>query len=248
MVKRNEILKYLDELLSVSEFDDYCVNGLQVEGKTDIKKIVLGVSVSKRFFEEAIRNNADMIIVHHGLFWKSDPSPMRLTGIMRERLALLIKNDINLCGYHLPLDAHPEFGNNAQIMSRLGIELLAPADVGFLGQLPQPMPFDEFSALLNDKLETRAQVFPYGPKMVQRIIVISGGSSNDYKIAVSLGADTFIGGDMRENIVRELEETGLNFFHAGHYNTEKFGVQALGEVISGKFNIPCQYIDIPNPV
>ena len=248
MALRNEIIKYLNDLVQVSEFDDYCVNGLQVEGKKEIEKIVLGVSVSKRFFEEAIQNNADMIIVHHGLFWKSDPSPMRLTGIMRERLALLIKNDINLLGYHLPLDAHPEFGNNAQIMKRLQLETLAPVDVGFLGQPSSPISLKEFSNLVNDRLETSAQVFPYGPTTVQRVFVMSGGSSRYYDMAAAVGADTFVAGEIKENIVRELEEIGLNFIHAGHYNTEKFGIQALGQVISERFKIPCQFIDIPNPV
>ncbi len=248
MVQRNVIIKYVDELLHISEFDDFCVNGMQVEGKDEISKIVLGVSVSKRFFELAIENDADLIIVHHGLFWKNDPSPARLTGIQRERVALLIKNDINLLGYHLPLDAHPELGNNAQIMKRLELDTIAPVDVGFLGKLSNPLPITEFSNLVNGRLETSAQIFPYGPKTVHRVFVMSGGSSRYYDMAAAMGADTFIGGDIKENIVRDLEEVGLNFIHAGHYNTEKFGIQALGQAISDQFNIPCHFIDVPNPV
>jgi len=248
MTDRNEIIVFLNDLLHVNEFEDYCVNGMQVEGKRDVRSIVVGVSASKRMFEAAIHQGADMIIVHHGLFWKGDPSPMQLTGMLRDRLALLMKHDINLLGYHLPLDAHPELGNNAQIMKRLNLEPIAPVDVGFLGQLSEAAPRERFARLVNEVLETTAQVFPFGPDLVQRVLVISGGSSQQYKTAAIIGADTFIGGDIRENIVRELEEVGLNFIHAGHYNTEKFGVQALASAIVNRFNIPCHFIDIPNPV
>jgi dinuclear metal center YbgI/SA1388 family protein len=248
MTERNEIVLFLNDLLQVNEFADYCVNGVQVEGKRDVRSVVFGVSASKRLFEAAIQQGADMIIVHHGLFWKSDPSPMQLTGTLRERVALLIKNDISLLGYHLPLDAHPELGNNAQILKRLNLERIAPVDVGFLGQLPRPASMEQFARIVEESLETTAQIFPYGPNLVQRVLVISGGSSQQYKTAAVIGADTFIGGDIRENIVRELEEVGLNFIHAGHYNTEKFGVQALVQVIASQFNIPCRFVDIPNPV
>ena len=132
---REKIVSYLNGLLNISEFEDYCVNGMQVEGKRNVKKIVLGVSVSQRLFQQAIKKKADMIIVHHGIFWKSDPHPFYLTGIFRKRLALLIKNDINLLAYHLPLDAHPEIGNNAQIMKLLNIEPTKRVDVGLLGRL-----------------------------------------------------------------------------------------------------------------
>ncbi|MDW7681190.1 MAG: Nif3-like dinuclear metal center hexameric protein, partial [bacterium] len=128
MIQRSKLLNYLADFLKVAEFDDYCINGLQLEGTDTIKTVVLGVSVSRRLFQQAIARRADMIIVHHGLFWKNDPSPLALTGIMRERVALLITNNINLAGYHLPLDAHPEIGNNAQIMKRLNIVPIQPVD------------------------------------------------------------------------------------------------------------------------
>ena len=148
MVHRDEIVKYINDFLNVSEFNDYCVNGLQVEGKQTIDKIVLGVSVSERLFQAAIHEKADMIIVHHGFFWKSDPSPYSLRGIFRQRLALLLKNDINLLGYHLPLDAHPEIGNNARILKRLDMKQLQAVDVGFLGELTSPLPFNNFVQFL----------------------------------------------------------------------------------------------------
>ncbi|MBC8184100.1 Nif3-like dinuclear metal center hexameric protein [candidate division KSB1 bacterium] len=248
MANRDEILNYLNDLLNVTEFDDYCVNGMQVEGKEDVKKIVLGVSVSQRLFQQAIEKNADMILVHHGIFWKSDAQPFSLTGIFRERLALLLKNDINLLAYHLPLDAHPEFGNNAMIMKKLNIKPIKPVEIGFLGELKTKIKWDEFINQINEKIETESQVFHFGTEYVQKVLILSGGSSRYYFLTKENGADVFIGGDIKENIVRELEETNVNYINAWHYNTEKFGVQALVEIITKKFAVRCEFIDIPNPV
>ena len=248
MAKRDEIVQYINNLLNINEFEDLSVNGLQVEGKEEIQKIGLGVSVSERLFHAALQENADMIIVHHGAFWKNAPSPYILTGIHRKRMALLLKNDINLVAYHLPLDTHPEIGNNAQIMERLHIEPIQPVEVGFLGQLRAPLKLEKFIDIVNKELQTTCQIFPFGPPEVHRVLVNSGGSSRFYELALKNNADTFLGGDMRENIVRELEEVGLNFVHAGHYNTEKFGIQALGKKLEQQFKLKCVFVDIPNPV
>ena len=248
MAKRDDIIDYISDFLNVSEFEDLSANGLQVEGKTEIGKIILGVSVSERLFKTAIEQKADMVIVHHGAFWKNVTTPNILTGIFRKRMALLIKNDINLAAYHLPLDAHSEIGNNAQIMQRLNIEPIKQVEVGFLGRLNKPVPIKTFAETVNEKLQTNSLVFPSGSPNVQQLLVISGGSSRYYQLALDNDADTFLGGDMKENVVRELEEVGLNFIHAGHYNTEKFGVQALGEKLSQQFNLSCNFIDIPNPI
>jgi dinuclear metal center YbgI/SA1388 family protein len=248
VVKRDEIIDYINNYLNISNFDDLSVNGLQVEGKEAIEKIVLGVSVSERLFQTAVTEQADMVIVHHGAFWKNAPSPYILTGIHRYRMALLIKNDINLAAYHLPLDAHAEIGNNAQIMKRLEIESIKPVEVGFLGRLKQPVPLEMFTDTVNKALQTNAQVFGFGSPGVQRVLVMSGGTSRYYQLALENNADTFLGGDMKENVVRELEEVGMNFINAGHYNTEKFGVQALGEKLSQQFNLSCKFVDIPNPI
>lgn len=248
MVKRDEIIQYINELLNNSEFEDDSVNGLQVEGKAEIERIVLGVSCSERLFQAAVERQADLIIVHHGLFWKQSPSPYILTGIFRNRIALLIKNDINLAAYHLPLDAHVELGNNAQIVKRLQIEPIKPVEVGFLGRLRVPLSLKKLVDMINKELQTKSQVFSYGSPDVHRVLVLSGGTSRYYQLALENDADTFIGGDMRENVVRELEEVGLNFIDAGHYNTEKFGVQALGDKLKQEFAVNCEFIDIPNPV
>jgi len=248
MVKRDELIQYINELLTISEFDDLGVNGLQAEGKREIQHVILGVSVSERFFQAAVQENADMVIVHHGAFWKNVPSPYILTGIHRNRMALLIKNDINLAAYHLPLDAHPEIGNNAQIMKRLNIEPIQQVEVGFLGQLKSPLKFNKFVDRVNRELQTTSIAFQFGAPETHRILVISGSSSRYYQLALDNDADTFLGGDMKENVVRELEEVGLNFIHAGHYNTEKFGVQALGVKLEQEFDLTCQFVDISNPV
>jgi len=248
MAKRDDVIDYINDLLNISEFDDLSVNGLQVEGKEDIQKIVLGVSVSERLFQTAVEENADMVIVHHGAFWKNTPSPYLLTGIFRNRMALLLKNDINLAAYHLPLDAHPEIGNNARIMNRLQIEPIQQVEVGFLGKLKAPMKLEHFIEVVNMELQTTCMVFPFGSPDVHCVLVISGSSSRYYQLALDNNADTFLGGDMRENVVRELEEVNLNFINAGHYNTEKLGVQALGEKLQQEFEVTGKFIDIPNPV
>ena len=248
MAKRNEIIQYIDDLLAINEFEDLGVNGLQVEGREEIHKIILGVSTSERLYRAAVEQGADMIIVHHGAFWKNADKAYILTGIHRNRMALLIKNDINLAGYHLPLDAHPEIGNNACILNRLGMEQVQQVEVGILGQLPAPEQFDKFVERVDKQLETSSLSFPFGSASAHRVLVISGSSSRYYQLALDHDADTFLGGDMREEIVRELEEVGLNFIHAGHYNTEKFGVQALGQKLEKDFAVTCKFIDISNPV
>lgn len=248
MALKKEILEFCATTLGVADFDDFCVNGLQVDGKDEVKKIVLGVSVSERFLTEAINAEADMILVHHGLFWKNSPNPMHITGLFYRRLKILMENNVSLAGFHLPLDAHSDLGNNAQIIQKLGMTLGAAVEVGYMGHLPQKEPFDVFVSRVNELLETSAQVFPYGPAEVKDVLVLSGGSSGAYPMALAHGADTFLCGDVRENFVREFEEVGLNFINAGHYNTEKLGIQALGQLLENTFEVGVEFIDIPNPV
>jgi dinuclear metal center YbgI/SA1388 family protein len=248
MAQRDEIVRFLAELLSVRDFEDECVNGLQVEGKREVRNIALGVSVSVRLFEAALAQGADMVVVHHGLFWKSDSQPFALRGVMRKRLGLLLGADVSLLAYHLPLDAHPEVGNNAQLLARLGLSRKQAVYVGYLGSLPEPLSLDAFVDRVNTQIGAQAQVFPYGPDHVQQVAVVSGGASPEYHMALGAGADTFLAGDIRENIVRELEEAGINYINAGHYNTERFGIQALGERVRDTFDVGVEFIDVPNPV
>ncbi len=251
---RKELSEYLATLLETERFKDYCVNGIQVEGKDEINRIVTGVSVSRRLFAEAIANNADAVIVHHGLFWKGDPDPFHLNEVMAARVRDLMKHDINLYGYHLPLDTHPTLGNNAQIAQKLGMEVMDRVDIedwekaGFVCRLPEPVVRDAFLRKVDQELDTQAQLFPYGADQVHRVLVLSGGSSKYYRVALENDCDTFLGGDIHENVVRSVEEAGLNFVAGGHYNTEKCGIMALGDHLREKFGLDVEWVDVPNPV
>ncbi|MBN1351738.1 Nif3-like dinuclear metal center hexameric protein [candidate division KSB1 bacterium] len=247
MVKCKTLVEFLAQYLSVADFDDGCVNGLQVEGKEEIRKIVAGVSASQRLFQQASRESADLVLVHHGLFWKKQPL-LALTGFQKQRLLMLLRDDINLLAYHLPLDAHPQLGNNARILAELKLAQSAAVDVGFIGEYQRSLAFADFITLIREKITPEPMVFHFGAEAVKRVLVISGGSSYSYGIADNFCVDTFICGDMKENFVREIEETGLNVINAGHYNTEKFGIQALCGLIREEFDVSCQFIDIPNPV
>lgn len=243
--KRNDIIEYLDEYLKVKDFKDYCHNGLQIEGKENISKIVSGVTISMKLIEEAVQRKADMIIVHHGFFILDIPSPLELRGLYRARIKEILLHDLNLAGYHLPLDAHPTIGNNISLCKLFGVKKINKVDVGFIGELEEAVDLGEFVKMVNEKLETKSSVFSFGKKKVKNVAIISGGSSPDFEAAFNQGADMFIGGDMREGIVRKIEEIGLNFINAGHYNTEKLGIQNLGKLIEKKFKVKTEFVDIP---
>ncbi|MDP8226793.1 MAG: Nif3-like dinuclear metal center hexameric protein [Candidatus Celaenobacter polaris] len=251
MVKRNEIVEFCNEYLKADTFNDYCYNGLQIEGKENISKIVTGVSLSRQFIKKAIDEKADMIIVHHGLFKNQLGDPPRIIGIFRQRIKLILENNINLCGYHLPLDAHPEIGNNislARLLELQNIERLnSPyyGEIGYIGEIKQKMKFEDFKKYIDKVIDTNSYILAAGHKFVKKVGIISGGSSIDYSIAFEKGADTFVTGDIKENVVREVEEIGMNFINAGHYNTEKLGVQNIGKLVSETFSLETKFIDIP---
>ncbi|MDP3043188.1 MAG: Nif3-like dinuclear metal center hexameric protein [bacterium] len=244
-INRNKIVKFCEDYLKVKDFNDYCVNGLQVEGAEEVDKIVTGVSISKQLIKSAINKKAQMIIVHHGIFGNQIGKPPKFTGYLRNRLKIILENDINLCGFHLPLDAHPAIGNNISLCKLLGIKKAAPFNVGFIGELEKEMDFKNFADLVNKKLSTNSYIIGAGPKKIKKVGVISGGASPDFKSAAELGADTFLCGDIREEVVRAVEEIGVNFINAGHYNTEKLGIQNLGNLIAKKFGIEVEFVDVP---
>lgn len=248
LVEVKEIIKYLEDYLKVKDFEDSCANGLQVEGAPKVNKIITGVSLSQKLIETAIKKKAKMIMVHHGVFNKNLPSPFQLKGVIRNRLKLLLENNINLAGFHLPLDAHPIIGNNAGLCKLLGIKNIEPVYVGFAGDLAEPMKFSDFVVLVNKKLETNSRIMPAGPRIIKRVGVISGGAARNFAQAKEAGADTYMCGDICESVVREVEEAGINYINAGHYNTEKLGIQNLGELVEKKFKIKVEFIDIPNDV
>ncbi len=247
-MQRDALIQHLNELLEISEFQDYCVNGLQVVGKQEVRKVAAGVSVSRRLFQAALEWGADLLLVHHGLFWKSDPFPFFLRGVQRERLALLLGNDLNLAAYHLPLDAHPVYGNNRQILDRLGLRPVESLKIGFVGEFETPLSQKAFLDRVDQALLCEAQPFFYGKEKIRTVLVISGASSAAYEEAAQRGVDAFLGGDVREENVRGIEEVGLNYVAAGHYNTERFGVQALLPHLEKEFGLETRFFEVPNPV
>lgn len=247
-VKRDKLIAFCNEYLKVKDFEDGCHNGLQVEGRGDIKKIVTGVSLSQKLIEEALACKADMLLVHHGFFANDIPSPLCLDGYRRERLKLLLVNDLSLAGYHLPLDAHPLIGNNISLIKKLGVAKIKPLDLGFIGELPQGIDFDKFRKRVEEQICTHTIALAAGKKKVKKIAVISGSASPRFELAAAAGADVYISGDIREEVVRKIEEVGINFINAGHYNTEKDGIRNLGQVLAKKFAISSEFVDVPNEI
>lgn len=247
MIHRTDLVSHLNQYLNIDQFQDYCVNGLQIEGKPYINKVVLGVSISQRFISAAINAQADMLIVHHGLFWKSTPHPLSLAGLLLKRLKPIILNEINLVSYHLPLDAHPVIGNNAQILEKLSLEIVEPLDVGFIGSFSKPIPVEDFKRKLEMILPQPPHHLAYGRDTIQTVGVISGGASRELEHFAQKNIDVFLTGDVQEQSVRTAEELEIHYFIAGHYNTERFGPLALMDYISEKFDVDAQFIDIENP-
>lgn len=242
---RDRIAGFCSAYLRAGSFKDCCANGLQVEGSRKVSRLISGVTLSQRLIHAAIERRAQMIIVHHGIFGEQIGRLPVISGPLRNRLKLLLLHDISLCGFHLPLDAHPRIGNNASLCRRLGLKKLLPVDIGFIGSLPKAVPTKSFTRLVEQRLSVKAQVIPAGPARVRRVCVISGGSSNYFSQAAAAGADTFICGDLRESVVRAVEEAGINLINAGHYNTEKLGIQNLGRLIARKFGIKADFVDVP---
>ncbi len=247
MVNRDDLLQYVDTLLDCQTFQDYCVNGLQVEGRARVTRIATGVSASMRFFQAALDWGADLLLVHHGLFWKNTPHPFALTGVLRHRVAFLLAQDVNLAAYHLPLDAHPELGNNAQILAYLEAVNLAPIEVGHTGRIdpPRDVPW------LMDRLR-KASPGPVthvggGPELIRTVTVISGGASNLVELVASRGSDAFVTGDLAEQVPRLAEELGIHVFSLGHYNSERLGIMALGHRLQDTFNLPVRFFEVENP-
>jgi dinuclear metal center YbgI/SA1388 family protein len=245
-VSRNKIVRFCEDYLKVRGFEDHCLNGLQVQGAEQVEKIVTGVSLSQKLIQAAIAKNAQMIMVHHGLFESQLKKPPRITGYLKDRLKLLLENELNLCGFHLPLDAHPEIGNNISLCRLLGVEKnRRPYDIGFIGELAKETTFAGFVGLVNRKLGVKAYALNSGLKKIKRIGVVSGGAASWFQGAVDAGADTFLCGEIQEPMVRMAEEISANFISAGHYNTEKLGINNLGELVSKKFKVQVEFVDIP---
>ena len=249
VVTRDVLLAEANALLQPERFDDYCPNGLQVEGKVDVRLLVSGVTASLRLIERAVACGADAIVVHHGYFWKGD-SPV-LTGMLRRRIGLLLQHNISLLAYHLPLDAHLTLGNNAMLAMQLGIEQASPVTEGGLlwsGVLPKPCDSAALSAHLERVLQRQPLHFGEGPKSIRRVAWCTGAAQGYLSDAVKSGADAYITGEASEQTVHEAREQGIHCFAAGHHATERYGVQALGERLATQLGIEAHFIDIDNPV
>lgn len=252
MLDRRELLKHLDALLQTSRFRDYCPNGLQVAGREHISRIVTGVTASQALIDQAIALGADTILVHHGYFWRGEDE--RVVGIKKERLKALLTHDINLIAYHLPLDAHPVYGNNAQLADILNLQtdaLLNEADpysVGNIGRLPKPMTAREFSDWIADALQREPLHIGEETDIIETIGWCTGGAQGYLQLAVDAGVDAFLTGEINEPAVHLARETGTHFFSAGHHATERYGVKALGEYLAAEFGLTVDFVDVDNPV
>ncbi len=246
---RNELENHLNQLLEISRFRDYCPNGLQVEGREEIHSIVSGVTASMDLLEAAISSNADAIIVHHGYFWRGENAC--LTGIKGRRIALLITNNINLFAYHLPLDVHPELGNNAQLAKKLGLietDRFGEQDIAVLGEPAQPMTLSALAEKISLTLMRKPMMIGDPNKPIKRIAWCTGAAQSYFDAAIQMDIDAFITGEISEQTVHIARESGIAFLAAGHHATERYGVQALGEHLAQQFGLKHQFIDIDNPV
>lgn len=246
---RNDLVAYLDEFLGVTTFRDYCPNGLQVEGRAGICRIVSGVSASLALLEAAIAADADAVLVHHGYFWKSED--MRLTGTRRRRIALLLEHDLNLFAYHLPLDAHPGIGNNVELGRRLGFEVegwFGEQDTAAFGRLSKPATLGDLVRGIGIRLEREPLVIGDPVRSVARIAWCTGAAQGYLEEAIKLGVDVYLTGEVSEQTVHLARESGIAFIAAGHHATERYGVQALGRELAQRFGLEHRFIDIPNPV
>ena len=250
-ISRLELQNYLDGMLRVSEISDYCPNGLQVEGTGNIEKIVTGVTASQALVNAAIEANADALIVHHGYFWKGESQAV--TGMKKRRLSALLANDLNLFAYHLPLDVHPEFGNNRQLASILDIQNISavtgvkPVGVVMQGNFEEPIEGLALQAKLQELLGRDVLIEGPMSKPISTLAWCTGGGQGFIEQAVELGVDAFITGEVSEQTVHTAREMGITFFAAGHHATERYGVKSLGEHIKQQFDVSVEFIDIDNP-
>ena len=266
MTSRDELSRYLADLFQYQNFKDYSENGLQVEGKEKIERIVFGVSFNRLFLEQAVEKKADALIVHHGIFQEG---VFKLKGTLKQKVKKLLENEISLYGIHLPMDAHPELGHGTLLLSAVGAQGIEPFDLGFLGENVQNHTLDRMLEIFHNQLhpenldisgrERKDPVLSFstkygfdvlrnGPEIPKKMALFTGSSSGFYEEAVEKGVDTFFGGDIKERTPAFSYETRTNFINLGHYFSEKPGILALKKRIEEKFDVRTDYIEIPNPV
>ncbi|OOZ42609.1 Nif3-like dinuclear metal center hexameric protein [Solemya elarraichensis gill symbiont] len=250
MIQPEALANWCSQLLDAGQFDDYCPNGLQVEGLRPISSIVSGVTACEALIDEAIEAGADAILVHHGYFWKGETEV--LTGMKAQRIRKLIQHNISLLAYHLPLDAHIQLGNNAQLGQLLGFQQMAPIDdpkgLWWAAETSKPLDAIQMAGQLAQVLGRLPLHIDGGNGLIRKISWCTGGAQGYINEAAALGADAYISGEISEHTFHAARELGIHYFAAGHHATERYGVQALGERIADEFGINHKFIDIDNPV
>ena len=243
-----ELIDHLDDLLRIGDFEDLGPNGLQVPADREVERVVTGVTAQRELIERAIAEDAQLVLVHHGLFWRFNP--VGLTPVLAERLRPLFKHDVALAGYHLPLDAHPEVGNNALLAEALGCDdHVAFGTVGRGGSFAEPVPISTLVERVAAACGGREPLlFDGGPAAVRRIAIVSGGAAGELPRAIEEGYDAFLTGEPKEHVMADAREAGIHFIAAGHYATETFGVRRLGDLLAEHHGIVHEFVDIPNPV
>jgi dinuclear metal center YbgI/SA1388 family protein len=251
MAKLTRIVAYLNAILTPQNIDDYCPNGLQVEGRAEVEKIVTGVTASQQLIDCAVDQGADLILVHHGYFWKGERP--NIIGIKKRRIKTLLAQDLSLLAYHLPLDVHPEYGNNAQLAKILGWNMDEARLINGMPPLVrsavfnEPMSGDELAAHLTNKL-CREPLHIAAKRDIKKVAWCTGAAQSYLQRAVNAGADAFISGEISEQTVHEAKENNIHYFAAGHHATERYGVQALGQKLAEKFALESVFVDCDNPV
>lgn len=248
-MKRDELARYLDELLQPARFRDYSPNGLQVEGRAEVRRVVAGVSASQALLETAAARGADAVLVHHGWFWKGEDG--RITGLRRRRIGTALAHDLNVFAYHLPLDAHPELGNNAQLAQAFGWQpegRFGEQDIAWIGRLPQAGTAGGVAAAVAAALGRAPQLIGDAARPVTRVAWCSGGAQGYFEEAIARGADLYLSGEISEPTVHLARESGVAYLAAGHHATERGGVRALAAHLAQHCGIECEFVDIDNPV
>ena len=253
MADRDEILGWCDELLDSGSFEDYGPNGLQVPGGRDVSKIATGVTANLETLERGIESGAELLITHHGLLWGDEVSPLSVP--MASRLRALLCADVSLAAYHLPLDAHPEIGNNALLRDALGLDpdprpfgQAKGSAVGLIGRAPEPIGVAELGRRLSEAVGREPLVFESGPERISTVGVVTGAGGFALHEAGPMGLDALVTGEPSEPVMGEAREYGIHFLAGGHYATETFGIRRLGELAVERFEVEHAFIDVPNPI
>lgn len=244
-----ELRDYIGSELEVGRFRDYCPNGIQVEGRPEVRRIATGVTASQSVLEAATAWGADAILVHHGYFWRSEDAS--IIGIKKRRIAHLLQHDVSLLAYHLPLDAHPEWGNNVQLGNRLRfleVGRFGEQDIACFGKLPETMPLRDLKRNITETLQREPQVIGDLNANVTKIAWCSGGGQGYFEQAIALGVDAFLTGEASEQCFHLAQESGVAFIAAGHHATERYGIQSLGDGLAAKFGFEHRFFDQDNPI